>query len=431
MKRLWALVGALAAGSWCAAPAAAADVEAALRAMDRGEGVEAARTALAEEVARLSILQAMVERGEARRAAAERASALASESSWIAAAAAALGAEASGDLPAAAGAAQRATELAPNDARLWRFLAELRLRQQDRAGARAALERATALAPDSPLALVALGDLLREDGSFTAAFNAYNHAIGSDGAPASALLGRATARLYFGDPDGALQDLERAAATSPPGSDRSGALMGILYLQTYLRRLPAGLDRAEEAARMWGELGRADMVAAVMNGAARVLLETGDAVSAEAWYARGGQAVDGASIPAEERTIWQVRSLHGQARCAAARREIARANGFADQAKALMAADAANADHYAWIRPYLDAYIAMYDRRAEDAVPLLLASDTERPHIRLLLADAYARLRDRANARLWYERALAAAVDLDAESVIVRPQAATWLERNR
>jgi hypothetical protein len=162
-----------------------------------------------------------------------------------------------------------------------------------------------------------------------------------------------------------------------------------------------------------------------------VLLETGDAVSAEAWYVRGWQSVESTDMPAAEKTIWQVRSLHGQARCAAARREIERARGLADQARALMAADPANAEHYAWITPYLDAYLALNDRRAEDAVPLLLQSDTERAHIRLLLGDAYARVRDRAAARLWYERALAASVGLDAESVIVRPQAALWLERNR
>jgi hypothetical protein len=408
----------------------AADVDAALRALDRGDDA-AARADLAAEVARLSILQALAERGDARRAAADRAAALAPAGSWIAAAAEALRAEAAGELAAASAAAQRAAELSPSDARLWRLLGELRLRQENRAGARSALERATSLQPGYPAALLALGDLLRAEGQFTAAFNAYNHAVGDEGGPASALVGRATSRLYFGDEAGALEDLERAVAISAAGADRSRALMGILYLRTYLRQLPAGLDRAEEAARMWGELGRADMVAATMNGAARVLLETGDPVSAEAWYERGGQAVAGSALPESEKTIWSVRSLHGQARCAAARREIARANELAGRAKTLMAADAANAEHYGWIGPYLDAYIAMNDRRAEDAVPLLLTSDTERPHIRLLLAEGYARLRDRANARLWYERALAAAIELDAESAIVRPQAAAWLERNR
>lgn len=431
MRKFGAYVCALATGvAALASPLAAADVEGALRALDLGDDV-AARAPLAEEIARLSYYQALAERGEARRAAADRAAALAPAGSWIRDAAAALNADAAGQPDAALAAARRAAEAAPSEPRVWKHLGDLLARQGDVPQARTAYERAIALAPGYPMALVASGDLLRTAGDFTLAYNAYNHAVDANGRPVSALLGRAASRLYVGDPEGALRDLETAAGLAAPGGDRYRALMGIVYVQTYQRRLPAGLERAEEAAQMWGALGRADMVAATLNAAARALLETGDAGSAEAWYVRGWQSVEGSAMPAAEKTIWQVRSLHGQARCAAARREIDRARGLADQARALAASDAANAEHYAWITPYLDAYIAMNDRRAEDAVPLLLQSDTERAHIRLLLGEAYARSRDRANARLWYERALAASTGLDVESVIVRPQAANWLERNR
>lgn len=431
MRKVCALVSALSVClGWATAERAGADVAGALRALDRGDDA-AARPLFAEEIARLSFYQALAERGEARRQAADRVTALVPGDSWLAAGAAALAAEAAGDLEAAVAAGDRATRLAPSEPRLWKLLGDLRLRREDSAGALAAYERATTLWPDYPAALVAYGDRLRQAGQFTPAFNAYNHAVGADDGLVAAVVGRAATRLYIGDQDGALADLEDAVAFAAPGMDRYRALMGIVYLQTYLRQLPAGLDRAEEAARMWGELGRADMVAATMNATARVLLETGDAVSAEAWYVRGWQSVQGSAMPDAEKLVWQIRSLHGQARCAARQREDNRAERLASEAKALMDADAANAEHYAWIRPYLDAYLAMWDRRAEDAVPLLLTSDTERPYIRLLLAEAYARLRDRDNARLWYERALAAAVDLDAESVIVRPQAADWLERNR
>jgi len=431
MRKFWVHVCALAAlAAGASPPLAAADLDGALRALDLGDDA-AARAPLAGEIARLSYYLALAERDTARQTAAERAAALAPAGSWIADAAAALQADAAGRLDEAVGAARRATERAPGEARVWKHLGDLLVRQGDLPQARAAYEQAIAASPGYPAALVATGDLLRQAGSFSLAYNAYNHAVGDDGRPAAALLGRAASGLYVGDPEGALRDLETAAGVAEPGGDRHRALMGIVYVQTYLRRLPAGLERAEEAAQMWGALGRADMVAATLNAAARALLETGDPNSAEAWYARGWQSVEGSSMPAAEKTIWQVRALHGQARCAAARREIERARGLADQARALAAADAANAEHYSWILPYLDAYIAMNDRRAEDAVPLLLASDTERAHIRLLLGEAYQRSRDRANARLWYERALAASAGLDVESVIVRPLAAQWLERNR
>ena len=431
MRKFRAFVCSFAAfAAGLSAPLAAADLTAALRALDLGDDA-AARAPLAEEIARLSYYQALAERGEARRVAADRAVAMAPQGSWIRDAATALNADADGELEAATAAARRAAEAAPSEPRVWKQLGDLLARQGDVPQARTAYERAIALAPGYPAALVASGDLLQQAGDFTLAYNAYNHAVDDSGRPVAALLGRAASRLYVGDPEGALGDLETAIGLAAPGAERYRALMGVLALRTYQRQLPAGLERAEEAAQMWGELGRADMVAATLNAAARALLETGDAASAEAWYVRGWQSVEGSGMPAAEKTIWQVRALHGQARCAAVRRELDRAKRLADQVRGLAATDAANAEHYAWIIPYLDAYIALNDRRAEDAVPLLLQSDTERAHIRLLLGDAYMRGRDRANARLWYERALAVSTGLDVESVIVRPQAALWLERNR
>ena len=96
-----------------------------------------------------------------------------------------------------------------------------------------------------------------------------------------------------------------------------------------------------------------------------------------------------------------------------------------------MDGDPANAEHYRWIGPYLLGYLRIAERRYDEAIAELQASDTERAHIRLLIAEAHARKRDRANARIWYERALAAATGLDPESVVARPAARAWLEKNR
>ena len=420
---------AVALGALAVAPLAA-DLAGALRAIDDGRGAEA-RGPLSEEIARLSYYLALAETGAARQAAAERARDLAAERSWVRPASVALLAEESDQSEAAIAGYRDAVGRAPEDARLWSRLGSALLRHDERGEARAAFERAIALDPGHRPSLIAVGDLLRGDGDFGGAYNAYNHAIDETQAPFAALYGRATAKLYLGDRDGALADLDRAAAAASPGAERSRALMGSLFVRAYERRLPEGLDRAEEAVRMWGELGRPDMVAATLNAAARALLETGDAVSAEAWYERGWQAVEGASLPPEQRTLWQVRRLHGQARCAAVRRETERADALAQEARDLMAADLANREHYAWIEPYLNGYLALSQRRFDVAIAELQRSDLERAHIRMLLADAYARSRDRVNARLWYERALAAATGLDVESVVVRPTATSWLAKNR
>ena len=397
-----------------------ADRARAFAAFDRDD-LATARPLLRRDAAETAFWLALAESGAERKAAVAEASRLsAGAGGWIEPAARGLAAAEAGQLPDAVAALRQAVADPDADGRVWKKLGDLLLAADDRAGARAAYQKSVALLPDYPAALIELGDLQREAGDFGAAFNSYNHAVG-----------RATARLWMGDRDGAVADLDRAATLAQPGAELYRALMASVCLSAYERRLPQGLDRAERAVAMWQELGRADMAAAAANATGRLLLETGDPAAAEAWYTRGGQIVEASAMPPAERTIWKVRQLHGLARAAAARRETERAYQLAAEAQALMEKDTANADHYKWIGPYLTGYLLLAERRYDEALAELQSSDTERAHIRLLIADAYARKRDRANARVWYERALAAATGLDTESVLARPAAKAWLDKNR
>ncbi len=415
----------LAAGSSAQVPAAA------LSALDYGDA-ESARQPLAAAAAESAYWLAVAERGAARRAAAESAAALAPDSlGWIRPAARALVALEDSKPVEATAALREATSLAPGNARLWKQLGDQLRAADDGVGARAAYQRAVDLQSPYPAANLALGDLLRGAGDFGGAFNAYNHALDERENPVGALVARASARLFLGDPEGAASDLERAASRAPAGPDRGRALMGLVYLRAYTRELPQALGRAEAVLAMWSELGRADTVAASANAVGRLLLETGDVEGAASWYERGWRAIEGSSLTPEQRILWRVRYLHAQSRLASQRREADRARLLADEARALMATDAANAEHYAWIAPYLDGYLRLAERRYPEAIAALQGSDLERPYIRYLMAEAYSRNRDRAAARDWYQRALDASTGLDAESVIVRPLATSWLAKNR
>lgn len=428
MRRIHAV---LLAGLLFGAAAAEADREAALAAFDRGD-LDAARATLRADEGQTAFYLALASQGDERAAALARAHALANgQGGWLEPALRAVAAVDEERFADAAAAYREATAAAPNDARLWKFLGDALQRGENVAEARAAYERAVALAPAYSPALLELGQLRLDAGEFGQAFNAFNHAIDEQGLPVAGLIGKATASLYLGDRQGAVATLERAVQLAPPGVDRYRALMGIVYVRTLERRLPEGLDQAEQAVAMWTELGRADMAAAAANATGRVLLETGDPDAGERWYDRAAQIVAASSMPAAERTIWKVRELHGKARCAAARRERERADDLAIQALQLMDTDRANADHYAWIGPYLTGYLRYWDRDYAAALDSLLASDTKRPYIQLLVGDCYARRRNRDEARTWYQRALAGANGLDPESVIVRPLAEAWLEKNR
>ncbi len=429
MKRQTAWVGLLL--GLAAALLPADDFAAALAAIDRGNDA-AARSHLAARRAESGFWLAVSERGEERLAAARDVAADAAAAEWMRTAAGALVAAEEGDRDAAVAALRQATALAPGEARLWKLLGDQLHAGGDAEAARLAWEQAVALRPDYPAANIALGELARRRGDFGAAFNAYNHAVDERGEPFAARYGRATARLYMGDAEGAVAELEQVAESAAPGSERfARARMGIFYVRAYQRRAAEGLASAEAAVRAWEEAGSREMAAALANAAGRVLLESGDPEGAESWYLRGGQLIAASGVAPEQRTLWRVRELHGLARVAASRRQLPRARELAAEARRLMEGDAANAEHYAWIGPYLEGYLLLAERRSAEAAVELGKSDVERPFIAWLLGEAQARNRERGAARGWYEKALAAANGLDAESVIVRPLALAALERIR
>lgn len=437
-RSLWlrASVWSLATGLFLPAFSAAAEPQGAASALDQARGaldrgdLDAARPALAISAAEALFELALAERGEPRAADLARAGALVPEGHWIRSATAGLALLDQEKTPEAVARLREAVSAKSSDKRLHKLLGDALRTQNDPAGALKEYNAAVVLDQSYTAALLAVGDLKRAAGDFTAAYNAYNHAVDEQGRPVAALLGRAGARLFMGDKDGAFADLAKAVDSAPPGNDRYRALMSILYAQTYLRQLPQGLDSAEQAVAMWQGMGRPDMAAAACNAAGRVLLETGSSGPALEWYDRGWAMVQGSTMKAEERPIWHVRQLHGAARVAAQRREVRKAQGLADEAKALMDSDPANAEHYKWIYPYLVGYLRYQDKNYPEAIAQLLQSETDRAYIQYLIADSYARGKDRENARSWYLKALASASGLDSESVIVRPLASAWLAKN-
>ncbi|MEO8195204.1 MAG: hypothetical protein ABI689_00630 [Thermoanaerobaculia bacterium] len=439
MKRwLWlcASLSGLASGLFLPARGVAAEPQGAASALaqargalDRGD-LDAARPGLATAAAEALFELALAERGESRTADLGRAGALAPEGHWIRAAAAGLALLDQEKTPEAVARLREAVAAKSADKRLHKFLGDALRAQNDPAGALVEYNAAVALDQAYTAVLLTVGDLKRAAGDFTAAYNAFNHAVDEQGRPVAALIGRAGARLFMGDKDGAFADLAKAVDASVPGNDRYRALMSILYAQTYLRQLPQGLDSAEQAVVMWQGMGRPDMAAAACNAAGRVLLETGSSGPALEWYDRGWAIIQGSTMKVEERPIWHVRQLHGAARVAAQRREVRKAQGLADEAKALMDSDPANAEHYKWIYPYLVGYLRYQDKDYAEAIAQLSQSETDRAYIQYLIADSYARERDRENARIWYTKALASASGLDSESVIVRPLASAWLAKN-
>lgn len=394
--------------------------------MARGESA-AAEEHFAGAAVEALIHLALTRQGEGRLATLEKAEALAPEGAAALRAVIAAERAMADDDPAAAEAALEQAVASDPQGLLYERLAEAERGQGKLAAAAASYRAALDLDPGSLAARLGLGDVLREGGDFAAAAEAYGQAIEADPSLSTAYLGRAAARLFAGDLAGSRSDLDRAAELAPPGFPRHRALLAYPMTHAYARTLPEGSDRFEQAIAMWRELGRPDMAAAVGNAAGRVFLETGSPAAGRAWYDRAWRIVEDSSLAEERKVIWRVRHLHALARVAAQQGDLDSADRLSGEAAALEHTDPANAEHYAWIQPYLTGYLHLARRRYDAALHDLQASDLERPFIRYLIGRASESLGRLDEARAWFEKAVAGSVSFDTEAVIVRPLAEEWL----
>jgi tetratricopeptide (TPR) repeat protein len=146
-------------------------------------------------------------------------------------------------------------------------------------------------------------------------------------------------------------------------------------------------------------------VADVSNEMARIFLESGDINSAYKWYESGHTAaLRKPNITAAERDLWDFRWEHAQARIAARRGQAAEAEQHVKAAKAIL--DKGTNPDQARFFPYLTGYVALYLGQYSAAITDLKAADQTDPFINSLIAQAYEKSGDRAQAMDYYRKVM-------------------------
>lgn len=120
-----------------------------------------------------------------------------------------------GDAPGTLSAYTVATQLAPQDARGWQGLGSAHTEREDARPARAHLQQALALSPQSPGAWGELGTLETFTNQFTEAGQAFATALGDNPADYVALTGQGLLHLKQGNPQAALDAFLRAGVMEP------------------------------------------------------------------------------------------------------------------------------------------------------------------------------------------------------------------------
>jgi Flp pilus assembly protein TadD len=132
--------------------------------------------------------------------------------------------------PGTLGAYTEATQLAPQDARGWQGLGSAHTEREDARPARAHLQQALALSPQSPGAWGELGTLETFANQFTEAGQAFATALGDNPADYVALTGQGLLHLKQGNPQAALDAFLRAGVMEPRYA-RAKAWTAVAYYQ--------------------------------------------------------------------------------------------------------------------------------------------------------------------------------------------------------
>jgi tetratricopeptide (TPR) repeat protein len=170
-------------------------------------------------------------------------------------------------------------------------------------------------------------------------------------------------------------------------------------------------------------LAKNDSVGAaeICNELARIYLEANDADHAYKWYKMGYNTVaHKPDLTDAEKNLWLFRWESAQARVAVRRGNADDAQQHVNAAK--VALDKANNPDQMRFYPYLTGYVAFYAGDYKTAIAELLKSDLHDPLNLALIAEAYEKSGDAAQAKAYYGKVLESSVHNPA-SAFARPLA--------
>ncbi len=238
--------------------------------------------------------------------------------------------------------------------------------------ARAEYQKAIAIDPSTPRAYTFLGNLLILEGKYAEARKAFDDAA------------------------------TRVPAGVPPGGIRYPVAFTYLYENKPDKAIETLSGFADEYKKAGSPFGIPEVF--IWNSIARINLENGRYDAALAAYKKGYDSVPGSTLDAEQKQIWLGRLHHGQARTWARMGKYDEARKEADTVKKMIADGGERGKPFEPAYHYLAGYIDLAQGKNADAVEhLKQAQPDQDPFRALLLARAYEKLGDKANAKKSYE----------------------------
>jgi len=278
----------------------------------------------------------------------------------------------------------------PGERNLWVVIGQYQQMDGRTADARASYERALALDSSTPRVHAMLAGLLILDGEYASARKALEEALArvpGDAAPFIIRYPMAYTHLYEGDVDTAIATLTK-------------------YVGEY-----------EKAGRPFGI-----PEVFIWNSIARINLENGRLEAAMKAYKRGYESVPGSDIDETQKKIWLGRLLHGESRTLARMGQHEEAWKNVVAVRQMIDEGGEDGEPFETAYHYLAGYCMLEAGKTDAAIEHLKQADPNDPFQRLLLARAYEKAGQKAEARKAYEEVVASQTN-NIERALSLPEA--------
>jgi tetratricopeptide (TPR) repeat protein len=259
-------------------------------------------------------------------------------------------------------------------------------------------------APGSPADLVQQGQKLSRDGKQDQALALYRKALDKSPDLYEGHLASGVALDLQGQYAEAQEHFTKAIEVAPAES-KAQALRSMAVSYTF----EGNASKASEFELQVfnARLAKGDSVGAaeICTELARIYLETGDPDHAYKWYKMAYDTVGRKSdLSDADKNLWLFRWENAQARIAARRGKADEAQQHVAAAKAAL--DKANNTDQMRFYPYLTGYVALYANDYKTAIAELQKADQRDPFNLVLLAEAYEKSGDAAQAKSYYGKVL-------------------------
>lgn len=258
--------------------------------------------------------------------------------------------------------------------------------------------------PEERMVRMMLGQVLLNRGELEEARTNFERAVALDNSTPRAYNLLGNYHLLQGDYARAREMYRQALQRTAKGTAPFGPNFGLAYTHVYEANIPEALKVLTRFQEQYAQTSGAAEFPPVFiwNAIARLHLENGQPAEAIKFYERGYQTVPGSKLAAEEKMIWQGRLHHGRGRALAKLGKHEEAWKEAELIKKMIEENPERGKQFMTSYHYIAGYLKLEGGDHAKAIEHLKQADLTDLFHKLLLARAYDRSGDTANAQKLY-----------------------------